>query len=113
MVVYRCKSADYVQRFEHHAIDIRAEVAVRCKIAYCPMEGVKMFIHYDALLYDRIVFFVLQYKGKFYKNAYFFSNLWHSAVRSSEPPQNPPNQRNRFYIWGPHHGKIVAFKRRF
>jgi hypothetical protein len=42
MVVYRCRSADYFQRFGHHAIDIRAAVAVRCKIAYCAIEAVKI-----------------------------------------------------------------------
>jgi hypothetical protein len=42
MVVNRCRSADYVQRFGHHANDIRAAVAVRFKIAYCPIEAFKV-----------------------------------------------------------------------
>jgi uncharacterized membrane protein YoaT (DUF817 family) len=42
MVVCRCRSADYVERFGHHAIDIRAAVAVRCKIVYCAIEAVEV-----------------------------------------------------------------------
>jgi hypothetical protein len=41
MVVYRWQSADYVQRFWHHAIATRVAVAVRFKIVYCPLEAVK------------------------------------------------------------------------
>jgi hypothetical protein len=40
-LVYRWLSADYVQRYWHHAIDTLAAVAVRCKIAYYPIEAVE------------------------------------------------------------------------
>jgi hypothetical protein len=36
------RSADYVERFGHHAIDIRSAVVVCSEIAYCPIEAVKL-----------------------------------------------------------------------
>jgi hypothetical protein len=36
------QSADYVQRFGHHAKDAWASVAVRCKIADCQIEAVNL-----------------------------------------------------------------------
>jgi hypothetical protein len=39
--VYRWRLADDVQRYWHHGIDTRSAVAVRCKIAYYPIEAVK------------------------------------------------------------------------
>jgi hypothetical protein len=60
---------DYVQRFGHHAIDIRAAVAVSCKIAYCPIEAVKVtqkkITYSEVLLYELIDFFILLLKGQF------------------------------------------------
>jgi hypothetical protein len=43
-MVYRWRSAEYVQRFGHHAIDnlVAVVVAVRCKIADCPIKAVKL-----------------------------------------------------------------------
>jgi hypothetical protein len=40
-VAFRWQSANYVQRFGHHAGDTRAAVAVRCKITYGPIEAIK------------------------------------------------------------------------
>jgi hypothetical protein len=52
MVVYRWRSADNVQRCGHHARDTRAAVAVRCKIAYCPKEAVKLVEKLPAFIYS-------------------------------------------------------------
>jgi hypothetical protein len=38
-VVYRWRSADYVQRFGHHVVDTWAAVEVRCKIVSCSIEA--------------------------------------------------------------------------
>jgi hypothetical protein len=35
------------------------------------------------------------------KNLYFYNMLWRSALQSSGPPKNPPNETNRFYIDSP------------
>jgi hypothetical protein len=53
MVVYRCRPADYLQRFGHHAIDIRAAGAVLRKI----VKGTVQI-----------------------KNAYFYTKLWRSTA---------------------------------
>jgi hypothetical protein len=57
-IQYCCRSDDYVQKFGHHAIDIREAVAVRCKIAFCSIEAVTtnkltwaVFIYSEDLLY--------------------------------------------------------------
>jgi hypothetical protein len=42
-IVYRCRSADYVQRYWHHSIDTLAAVAVRCKIAYYLIDAVRFY----------------------------------------------------------------------
>jgi hypothetical protein len=56
-------------------------------------------------------FSVLLVKGQFNKKCtgtqYFYSKLSRSAKRSSGPPQNLPNQRNRFYIRSPLFSKLL------
>jgi hypothetical protein len=114
-VVYRWRSADYVQRLGHQAIETWGAVAVRCKIAYCPVQAVKRILkkdewalgsvyilHITRLCFMIELFFVLLLKGQFYKRMYTFTTCCGGfPVWSSLTPKNPPNQKNRFYIMSP------------
>jgi hypothetical protein len=58
MVVNRCRSADYVQRFGHHANDIRAAVAVRFKIEAFKVTQKKMKLCRVYIFKTRLCFMI-------------------------------------------------------